>query len=67
MPYLKIDSCTECPFKQHPHGDVGEDSYRIRCGHPDVPDHETQIRSCFKSYGIFFPCPLPKEMNSDDE
>lgn len=68
MPFLEINSCTECPFARYSNScEWGEDSYGIKCGHDNSFIDEYQSKRTGRSYGIFFKCPLPQEIPNEDE
>lgn len=67
MPYLEIKSCTECPFAKYPHQCTSDDSYLIKCDHPEQDDDEAREKRIGRSYGIFFNCPLPLEIVTEEE
>lgn len=68
MPYLKIDSCVDCPHSQTSNHDtdhnyVGDDMFHIWCNHEEQENEvgfTAKIKNKYSS--IYFNCPLEKKV-----
>ena len=60
MPYLKITSCRECPYKRMEREHWMEDCFRIFCEHGEQNNTEGFVTKISRQGGIYFNCPLDK-------
>lgn len=68
MPYLEINSCTECPFAEYGNSNDLPSEFLIRCGHQEKKYEDPNYRMIrIGSRGIYFNCPLPQEIVREDE